>query len=77
MDKTPIHHVQLTPKPYKVVQTIGGLLCLAGIVAIGVLLAKVDHSPGRTALLALSGVITIIGLAMQVIVRMAAWWHHG
>jgi hypothetical protein len=76
MDEKPIH-VELTPKPYKAVQTIGGLLCLAGIIAISVLLAKVDHSAGRTALLAISAVVTVVGLAMQVIGRIMAWWHHG
>ena len=70
---------ELTAKRYKLIQMIGVVLLLVGIVKVIVDIGASDGDSlagsGISSPMALS--MTLLGLIVWIVGRMLAWWHHG
>ena len=70
---------ELTAKRYKLIQLVGVILLLVGIVKIFIDIGSSDGDglagTGIPSPWALS--MTLIGLSVWIVGRMVAWWHHG
>jgi hypothetical protein len=63
--RTDVTTTEATGKPQKMIQLIGVLCILAGVVSC------TAQAPQAAALL------LIVGVVLWLVGRMAAWWHHG
>lgn len=84
MDEKPIHHVELTPKRYKLLQMIGGTVIVLGF--LGWLLAynryviamtADSRIPPNAAGMYAAAVVVALGFLVYSTGRFLAWWNHG
>ena len=75
MDKPSVHQVELTPKRYKVLQLIGGVVAIGGFLAWFYCYANYALVMSPTPMF-ISGAIMLIGVAIHGIGRFLAWWNH-
>lgn len=79
MSHGPVYTTQQTSKKWKGLQGCGCLLCVIGLVGVGLGVAAIDRARNEapSPVIAYAGLAFFAGLGMYATGRVGGWWFHG